>query len=567
MMGIMRYLLIFLFSIFLTFIPSGILFSQETIIKWRYPATGRITAVIPGDQGKRIYFLCGDRSLNALTITGTPLWKSLLGEKPGTFLREGPDGTVYGLSENNTLFAVNPRGRIIWKRDDLGTPAGDPLISKTGIIYFLSNSGILTALTPSGKIQWKLSTGSKPGVETILLPGGFFIKQVSSSKIQGFSLVGAFLWEKDFTGPIRKIVSAGKGFLIQDSSGIINYCTYPGKIEKASAFSQRNELLENAYFFNNRFYFITSSGKLYRTETGTAEPDSAKSNMTKILTISSGGTVTGYDRTGSIIIFSSNNAEKKIKVKGTGITCGEYIDEEKENYLYALCGEDWVVSVISLPRNNDEEEIQALQSYIEQEGDLKNSVSFNDWYLQYLVESLDEKDKTEALEEIRSLLSSPENGETFMKARYLALDLASQGVLNPLQVRGKVMNNFPQIRSQAVLLISRGGDFSTREFLIRLARHEFDQYALSIEIYALGEVKSDTDGKTGALFLEIIKGQTPAKADDRIADTIIDAIAKISNYHGSIDEDSMDALIHIFQGPFSKKVRSKALDALQGIGK
>jgi HEAT repeat protein len=239
----------------------------------------------------------------------------------------------------------------------------------------------------------------------------------------------------------------------------------------------------------------------------------------------------------------------------------------KNTYVYG--GEDWILYAFSVAGEEGlvYEEKTAVSGEDEEEPDLQGMGGFQYHYLNYLLETEEEEDKEEALNIISSYLTEGDTGNrTYLSLLFLRR-LLSQGVLDTEYGMGRIRNNFPRIRMRAAELLALHGDLQTSEHLLRVLRYEYDPYAMAAEIGAIGGLKSDPDGRAGELIKRIIQNDSISSGNNMLADAALRTITAISNYHGTIDEHSIDTLFFIFKGNYSKDNRSRALAALQGVGK
>ena len=128
---------------------------------WTFDAGGFIEST-PVTDGKNAFF--GTRSGYVYAVklaTGKKSWEFL----PDAFFRgfhASPmlnEGTIYIMSHDYYLYAVNPDGTEKWKFVTEGISNSTPSIGDDGTIYVGSSDEHLYAVNPDGTMKWKFYTG------------------------------------------------------------------------------------------------------------------------------------------------------------------------------------------------------------------------------------------------------------------------------------------------------------------------------------------------------------------------------------------------------------------------
>jgi len=560
----------FLWAAFFLFIlfSSSRSYGAELETLWRYPAAGRIITVLGSSRDEIVYFLCEDRNLYAVTAGGVPLWKSYLGGKPADFLTEGPDGTVYVLLQNHSLLAVNPPERIIWESQELGPPAAVPKVDKRGIIYHFNIEGSVTALSHTGSVRWSKKYDSPPEASALSAGRGLYLWFRDTGLINYISPWGSSMWEYPVEGDPGKLISAGNLLVaVPEGTTSLTGIYSSGKPAWVTEEGPGGEKYIDVYGYGGGIFLLASTGKVFLlSKRGElkflgALPETAE----RITGIEAAGDICGFGERNRFYLLENTGEVFRYPLPRAGDSAPRRIGEK----LYAYGGEDWILYVFQI-KGKEEPVFDSgfpVEKEKETEPDVRGLGGFQYYYLTHLINSPEETDKAEALEIIASYLASADQGNRHYLSHLFLQQLASQGVLDTEYEMGKMKNNYPQIRMAAVDLLSRYGDLETRDFLLRVIRYEHDSLAVSAEIRALGKMKSDPDGRGGEIIHRIVQSDSLSGGNDRIADAAISAITHISNYHGSIDEHSIETLFLIFKGNYSKDNRSRALAALQGVGK
>ncbi|MFO7850040.1 MAG: HEAT repeat domain-containing protein, partial [Spirochaetia bacterium] len=174
--------------------------------------------------------------------------------------------------------------------------------------------------------------------------------------------------------------------------------------------------------------------------------------------------------------------------------------------------------------------------------------------------------RRDILDRIEKDLSSTEPIKN--KKAYISVleNLAAEGVLAPEYMNSVVNNDFPEIRSRAVVLLGKYGDHNTAPFLRSLLSNEWDSMVTLRCIEALGKLGGLEDGR-GVSLLEKMVSSASYNGNDpgRFAVTIIEAVKRISRYRGRVFGDVMEVLRHIYTGSYPGSVRKEAISTLRSL--
>jgi len=102
-----------------------------------------------------------------------------------------------------------------------------------------------------------------------------------------------------------------------------------------------------------------------------------------------------------------------------------------------------------------------------------------------LADADDYDSKLVALQYLQSALEEGNTSDTVLKA----LDrLAGEGIMNPSMTKKRVMNNYPEIRRQACLLMSKVPTEHTKNTLISIAIADNEPMVIAAAVKSLGDI-------------------------------------------------------------------------------
>ncbi|MCR4952689.1 MAG: HEAT repeat domain-containing protein [Treponema sp.] len=163
-----------------------------------------------------------------------------------------------------------------------------------------------------------------------------------------------------------------------------------------------------------------------------------------------------------------------------------------------------------------------------------------------LAESDELDNKLVALQYLQEALDSGNHSEAIVQA----LDkLSGEGVTNQVREKGRLMNNFPEIRRQACLLMAKVPTEHSKNVLVSIALADSEPMVIAAAVNSLGAIGiNDNDevveaiafanrrnqvlNPTSSLAMEVLDAfEILAKNTDN-KKTMIDAVARIStDYH------------------------------------
>jgi len=154
-----------------------------------------------------------------------------------------------------------------------------------------------------------------------------------------------------------------------------------------------------------------------------------------------------------------------------------------------------------------------------------------------LAESGDQDQKAAALRNINDLMKDNAlSGDEEEYVRILSY-LSGEGVTNIKTEHGAVINDFPAVRRDAVLLLGELGGPAARSALISVMRYDHDPYVLAEAAFALAKTGPDDEGKMISVFYLTLAGKKAVYDNDRVVQAVIRAIETISAATPSILED------------------------------
>ena len=106
------------------------------------------------------------------------------------------DGTLYLGSRVGSLYALDPKGVLLWEKDLPSPVVGTPALSAEGTVYVADEEGGLSAFTSDGKLLWRFHfEGTKSSITGPIVGPDGTIYYNTGSKVRAVSPQGDQLWQ------------------------------------------------------------------------------------------------------------------------------------------------------------------------------------------------------------------------------------------------------------------------------------------------------------------------------------------------------------------------------------
>ncbi len=174
------------------------------------------------------------------------------------------------------------------------------------------------------------------------------------------------------------------------------------------------------------------------------------------------------------------------------------------------------------------------------------------------------ENKLLALQSIRQMVGDGRVTDSDQAVLTVLDSLAGEGVSSTVRSGGRIINDFPEIRRQAVQLLGEiGGDVS-KDILFRVVRDDPEPMVLSEAVFALGVIGENTNMET-TLYLADVLSRNSARVtpDNNLAFACLLSLEKLmDSEEGIADPEVLTALLDVVSGNYIQSVRLKALDVI-----
>jgi outer membrane protein assembly factor BamB len=533
-------------------------------LAYRVPTGGRIRGTPTVGPDGSIYLLSEDRHFYCLKPGGEIAFRVPLRARVADVLAAGPDGTAYVGLDRGTLMAVNATGRIRWRLELDSSVVGSLAVSRTGVLYAAVESGSLYAVAHTGKLRWRLRVpgGATSGVAAD--GAGRVYVGTGEHSLVAMSSWGDELWAVDVGADVGAMAVGADGTLYAGvgSSGLLA-CSTNGRVKWQV--QTAGDIHSIAVDAEGRLVCGTGDGRVlaYAPDGSLLWGTVFVEGSVSAPAVDAEGRVHLTTRRGSYYVLNADGslatahyAQKRLSAP-TIAQDGTVLIGSSDWNMYAFRGAP--PSPGPWPQFHGGSAHAGRPDRIVRKREAGYEALADFQILRAQAEVADRDMKHHVLNEVERRIDA---GTGVPGAEYILVileRLAAEGVLTRSRLRGRKVNDYPDIRARAILLMGILGNLETRDQLLHLLRYEYDSTARLSLVRALGMLGSDFDGEvTRALAGTILRGE-PTAADRLLIHEILATFESIYRYHGSVtDESVIHALLEVFKGSYPTETRQNA---------
>lgn len=144
--------------------------------------------------------------------------------------------------------------------------------------------------------------------------------------------------------------------------------------------------------------------------------------------------------------------------------------------------------------------------------------------------------------------------------------LATEGTVAMTRENGRLVNNHPLVRKQAVEYLGELGTPEAKDTLIRIIRADNESMVLAEAFKSLAKIGINDQDQTVNEITTIVRhynALASSKTDEYLIYSALEAYEQLALANGGIsDQYTLGAIADIMVGPYQKKVRDRARDVL-----
>lgn len=175
--------------------------------------------------------------------------------------------------------------------------------------------------------------------------------------------------------------------------------------------------------------------------------------------------------------------------------------------------------------------------------------------------SNDREMKDLALRNIRDMI---ERGQTPEGVQVILESLAAEGVGRQVRSNGSVVNNFPEIRREAVELLGQVGGEEAKDALVGILKEDPEAMVLAEAAYALGQIGMNENNEVSDYMVQtLLRENSSVTPDNNLAFSLIISLERLSERNGGLaDPEVLNVLLETASSPYIRTVRRRAVEAI-----
>jgi len=474
------------------------LFAEPELL-WKRAVAGKVSAWQAEGPDGTLYLLSEDRGLHALdSATGTDLWRYRPGGELVDFLAVGSDGMIFVQNNRGEIDAVNPEGQALWRCALSGRSTLLPLVTPEGTLVLLMEKGELAAISRQGTLLWTTDIPGKPSSSPVMDLQGVLYVPLKTGGIALFDRDGRYL---------QTLVSSELAEIILDKEGTLYGVTAMGQVyawsEKTLLWNTGTEpgLYSSLLMKEDELYMILQDGLIYRINQSGAEgyyqgPPPVHHSM-----ITDSGTILTVDKNH---VLWEIDLEQQTQTGYTLPTQPTLPLLTSRGYLI-FGGVDWKLYAYSMERpmegwaqyRGNAARNGTLFSVLSPETRVKIYQDHPVYRrFRYMIETEESENQEYVLDQIDAVQSWEELNEKMPFWDITLLEIAGNGVNRMILRDGAVVKTNPLVRADAYRLLSKWDVHYLRTYIISTLKAEKDPLVLSEGYLSLGRLGADWDGQS-----------------------------------------------------------------------
>jgi len=141
--------------------------------------------------------------------------------------------------------------------------------------------------------------------------------------------------------------------------------------------------------------------------------------------------------------------------------------------------------------------------------------------------------------------------------------LSREGRRSVARERGRVVNNFPEIRMQSAILLGQIGTEEARKTLIDIIQFENEPMVIQAAVRSLGNIGTNENNETVATIAWVFERFNNLNPDNLMADAVLEAFEKIAKQNDGINSPAaVRTLMRISEGHYITPIKTRARDLI-----
>ena len=217
----------------------------------------------------------------------------------------------------------------------------------------------------------------------------------------------------------------------------------------------------------------------------------------------------------------------------------------------------------------------AIPAVMGQSGSSSSEMTVEEAYLQEAIEMMIIRETSRSDSREQKLIAleyigyAIDRGNTSDEIRFTLEYLSMEGTQNRVREKGRLMNDYPEVRRAAAKHLGTMGTQEAKTALIRICTTEAEPMVLQEAVKSLGLISTDNDDDAVSAIVWIANRFNNTTAPDNLlALATIESLDKIASRNkGLRDPTAVQLLIRIAEGPYASPVKERAKQAIIDLRK
>jgi hypothetical protein len=161
-----------------------------------------------------------------------------------------------------------------------------------------------------------------------------------------------------------------------------------------------------------------------------------------------------------------------------------------------------------------------------------------------------------------------ERGNKSEEVRAALEYLAFEGLVNKTRENGRLLNNYPDVRTKAAAYLGELGTPEAKGTLVKIISADTEPMVLTEAVKSLAKINNTDIEETINVITRMLSKFDTLNPDNLLALSALDAYDKLAQVNGGkVDPATIQLIIRIAEGIYAKPVQAKARIVLSNIRK
>jgi HEAT repeat protein len=158
-----------------------------------------------------------------------------------------------------------------------------------------------------------------------------------------------------------------------------------------------------------------------------------------------------------------------------------------------------------------------------------------------------------------------DRGNTGDDVRAACEFLGMEGIVNLTRENGRLINNFPDIRTRAATYLGQIGTPEAKNALVKMVLADNEPMVITEAIKSLGNIGLNDSNDVINAITWTVNRYDILRPDDLLALSALEAYEKIAKASGRVDPTVIQTVIRISDGPYNYRIKQRARESLNEL--